>query len=139
MYLTRFSIRATPFQLRFSRILAKTYKDMMDNYIVDRQESDTSIVNLTVQIFSVKSIAHILFEEENLLAKVVDFYRDLVDRKYASGLKPLRVKTGMESNQNHFRDIIVVIVTCFQLPGPWKCGTMKTGLPTSRLSHVLLT
>ena len=98
MYWIKFSIRASPFQLRFSRILAKTYKGMMDNYIVDRQESDTSIVNLTVQIFSVKSIAHILFEEENLLAKVVDFYRDLVDRKYASGLKPLRVKTGMESN-----------------------------------------
>ena len=88
-------------QVKFSKVLGNAYKDMMDNFIVDRQETDTAVVNLTVQIFSVKSISHMLFEEENILAKIVDFYRDLVQREYFSGLKPKLRSKGMKNYQKN--------------------------------------
>eukprot|EP00095_Tigriopus_kingsejongensis_P008844 maker-scaffold15_size728074-snap-gene-2.18 protein:Tk08844 transcript:maker-scaffold15_size728074-snap-gene-2.18-mRNA-1 annotation:"ubiquitin-protein ligase e3 component n-recognin-" len=65
-------------KLKFARIFAQNYKFIMDEFIRDEQESDTTVVNLTVQIFTVKSIAHILIEEENIFFEIVNFYHALL-------------------------------------------------------------
>lgn len=65
-------------KLKFARLFARNYKFIMDEFIRDEQESDVTIVNLTVQMFTVKSIAHILIEEENLFYEVVNFLKTLL-------------------------------------------------------------
>ena len=46
----------------------------MTNYVADDQEPDATIVNLTVQFFTVKSIAHFLLEATDVFPKLVDMF-----------------------------------------------------------------
>merc|ERR1719264_13170 len=45
-------------KLHFSRLFIRNYEAVMDGFMLDDQEDDASITSLTVQIFTVKSIAH---------------------------------------------------------------------------------
>ena len=46
----------------------------MHDYMSDDQEADSTIVNLSVQIFTVPSVAHYLVEHKNGLSKLLEFF-----------------------------------------------------------------
>ena len=77
------------------QIFVDNYVTIMTNFVADDQETDLSIVNLTVQFFTVKSIAHYLLEHSDVFKKLVDmFSRRLIEHiKELDSTNPDRGKT----------------------------------------------
>lgn len=55
----------------FSRIFTRNYPHLMKDFIEDDHEHSLSVTSLSVQIFTVPTLAHMLIAEENVLAIVL--------------------------------------------------------------------
>lgn len=61
-------------KMELARIFVDNYVQIMTNFVSDDQEEDLTIVNMTVQFFTVKSIAHYLLEATDVFSKLVDMF-----------------------------------------------------------------
>jgi hypothetical protein len=67
-------------KLELARVFVDNYETIMTNFVADDQETDQTIVNLTVQFLTVKSIAHYLLQESDVFVSLVDmFARRLIE------------------------------------------------------------
>ena len=73
----------------------------MSDFINDDQETETSVTTLTVQIFTVKSIAQILLEEENAFFFLITFYRNQL-AEHVDDAGVLCLETWMEEVKNEY-------------------------------------
>ena len=58
----------------------------MYDFMTDDQELDVSIANLSVQIFTVPSVAHHLIEKQDCLTKMVEFFTQIFEDEAKYGL-----------------------------------------------------
>ena len=77
----------------FFKLFIRNYGAILCDFINDDQEMETTVTNLTVQIFTVKSIAHILIEEENAFFFIMTFFRNQMEEhvdasKFSSKILP---------------------------------------------------
>ncbi len=61
-------------KLEFAKMFVDNYQQIIENYSRDDQERDVTLVNLTVQFFTVKSIAQTLLVETDVFSKLVDVF-----------------------------------------------------------------
>ncbi len=64
-----------------TQLYIRNYVSIMEGFITDDQEDDASITNLTVQLFTVKSISHKLLEEEDAFFIIANFYRAEMEKR----------------------------------------------------------
>ena len=65
---------------RLSVIFAKNYPLIVDDYLRDDQEKDASIMSLSVQIFTVPSLALHLIEYCDAMAKLIQGFQVVIDK-----------------------------------------------------------
>ena len=58
-------------KMKLSVIFAQNYPEIVEDYYCDDQERESSIMSLSVQIFTVPSIAHHLIESCDAMAKML--------------------------------------------------------------------
>ena len=58
----------------------------MYDFMTDDQELDVSIANLSVQIFTVPSVAHHLIEKQDCLTKMVEFFTQIFEDEAKYGI-----------------------------------------------------
>ena len=58
----------------------------MYDFMTDDQELDVSIANLSVQIFTVPSVAHHLIEKQDCLTKMVEFFTQIFEDEAKYGV-----------------------------------------------------
>jgi len=61
-------------KLKFAKIYVEEYDSIIRNFIADDQEPDVTVTNLTVQFFTVKSIAHELLKETDVFDELVNVF-----------------------------------------------------------------
>lgn len=61
-------------KMHLAKEFVKNYKQILNNFVVDDQEMDFSLVNLTVQFFTVKSIGQTLMEETDVFHVLIDMF-----------------------------------------------------------------
>ena len=66
-------------KIKLGEVYLNHYQALMNDYMNDDQEPDVSIVNLTVQILTVPSVAHHLVEKCNGLAKLVEYFTHIFE------------------------------------------------------------
>ena len=64
---------------RLSVIFAENYPLIVDDYLRDDQEKDASIMSLSVQIFTVPSLALHLIEHCDAMAKLIQGFQVVID------------------------------------------------------------
>ncbi len=75
------------------QMFVRHYDTIMENFVRDDQEDDTTFVNLTVQFFTVKSIAHLLMTETDVFSKLVNMFR----RRLIGHLgEPVKMRNGVK-------------------------------------------
>ena len=74
-------------KIKLGEVYLKHYQSLMNDYMNDDQEPDVSIVNLTVQILTVPSVAHHLVEKSNALAELVEYFTTIFndEARYVDG------------------------------------------------------
>ena len=86
-------------QVLLAKTFAENYSKILSNFTADDQESDVSVVNLTVQFFTVKSIAHILLQETDVFKQVVEaFSKRLIDH-----IKEFGTRMDDDEDENFFQ------------------------------------
>ncbi len=75
--LTEGPMKEYEMKLEVAKLYVKNYKTIMFDFIGDDQESDVSITNLTVQLFTVPSIAHILMEKMDAFNVMISFFKQV--------------------------------------------------------------
>ena len=65
---------------RLSVIFAENYPLIVDDYLRDDQEKDASIMSLSVQIFTVPSLALHLIEHCDAMAKLIQGFQVVIDK-----------------------------------------------------------
>ena len=79
----------------------KHYQTIMREFVDDDQETDISITNISVQIFTVPTIAHDLIEAHNAFQEMAEyFYTELNEQKSSEG--QLMLEAWMEDVHNQF-------------------------------------
>ena len=79
----------------------KHYQTIMREFVDDDQETDISITNLSVQIFTVPTIAHDLIEAHNAFHVMADYFiSELNEQKSSEG--QLMLEAWMEDVHNQF-------------------------------------
>ena len=73
-------------KLKVSEIYLEHYKTIMYDFMTDDQELDVSIANLSVQIFTVPSVAHHLIEKQDCLTKMVEFFTQIFEDEAKYGI-----------------------------------------------------
>ena len=73
-------------KLKVSEIYLEHYKTIMYDFMTDDQELDVSIANLSVQIFTVPSVAHHLIEKQDCLTKMVEFFTQIFEDEAKYGM-----------------------------------------------------
>ena len=70
-----------------SDIYLENYEIIMNDFMIDDQEQDVSIANLSVQIFTVPSVAHNLIENHDALTKMIELFTKIFEDevKYVDG------------------------------------------------------
>uniref|UniRef100_A0A914H4U2 E3 ubiquitin-protein ligase n=1 Tax=Globodera rostochiensis TaxID=31243 RepID=A0A914H4U2_GLORO len=66
----------------FGRLLVRNYNVIFDDFIEDDHEHSVSVTSMTVQIFSVPTVARRLISEENALYVCMEYLRDFCTRRY---------------------------------------------------------
>ena len=61
------------------------YKSILNAYIGDDQEMENSITNLSVQMFTVPSIAESLIEEFNAVEAMTSFFLEQLEEQVIAG------------------------------------------------------
>ncbi|CAG0917514.1 unnamed protein product [Notodromas monacha] len=64
---------------QFAVLFANNYCSLLDDHVDDDQVSHASIVSMSVQLFTVPSVAHYLIEEYNILARLLLAYTSSMD------------------------------------------------------------
>ena len=62
-----------------SDIYLENYEIIMNDFMTDDQEQDVSIANLSVQIFTVPSVAHNLIENHDALTKMIELFTKIFE------------------------------------------------------------
>ena len=87
----------------------KHYKTIMNDFVSDDQETDISITNISVQIFTVPTIAHDLVEFHNAFHIMADYFLfELNDQKSDAG--HLMLEQWMEDVHNLFDRVYHVLL-----------------------------
>jgi hypothetical protein len=63
---------------------------------------DASVTSLTVQLFTVKSIAHRLLEEEDAFFALTSFYRDQMNKRIYNDDKQLNLEQWIEDDEAEY-------------------------------------
>ncbi|XP_050407008.2 E3 ubiquitin-protein ligase UBR2 isoform X1 [Patella vulgata] len=66
---------------RFAIIFTKNYRAMMAEFFLDDHDHDVSVLSLTVQIFTVPSLARVLITKYNLLEVIIRAFLEPCERK----------------------------------------------------------
>lgn len=71
----------------FFQLYVTQYRSIMNAFIGDDQEADISITNLSVQMFTVPSIAENLIEEYNAFYAMASFFHEQLEEQKIVGGK----------------------------------------------------
>ena len=61
-------------KLELAKVFTDNYGTILKNFVKDDQEQESTVVNLTVQFFTVKSIAHHLLATTDVFTTLIDLY-----------------------------------------------------------------
>ena len=121
-------------KVELARTFSRNYSDIMSNFTTDDQESDVTVVNLTVQFFTVKSIAHSLMSETDIFATLVRvFAKRLADHlaefggrnhesEFQTGVDPALSVLMMEEKAEYARFETVLTDLMYLLRVPFESG-----------------
>lgn len=114
----------------FAKSFTKLYDQLMQDYINDNHEASFSIIHLSIQIYSVPSLAHSLIEEDDALFSIAkSFYKEcdkhVVNNKNGAG--KLVVKRDQANSFKRAQAVLtdlryLLIVT----PTNWTDGLRKS-------------
>ena len=84
--------------------------------MTDDQELDVSIANLSVQIFTVPSVAHHLIEKQDCLTKMVEFFTQIFEDEAKYGVVHQILSPISNSESTNFLNEYVFIMISFSTP-----------------------
>ena len=86
IFISDFFLQNPENKLKVSEIYLEHYKTIMYDFMTDDQELDVSIANLSVQIFTVPSVAHHLIEKQDCLTKMIEFFTQIFEDEAKYGI-----------------------------------------------------
>ncbi|KAG1675618.1 E3 ubiquitin-protein ligase UBR2 [Nymphon striatum] len=78
----------------FSKIITRNYPSLISEFIADDHDHSLSITSLTVQVFTVPSVAHMLIEEDNAIHVIMSAFNEECEKKK-------KAETGKLSFERH--------------------------------------
>lgn len=73
------ALKSPETKLKLGQVYLENYRTIMVDFMSDDQEPDVSIANLSVQIFTVPSVAHHLLESFDALSHLVKFFTQIFE------------------------------------------------------------
>ena len=102
-------------KLKVSEIYLEHYKTIMYDFMTDDQELDVSIANLSVQIFTVPSVAHHLIEKQDCLTKMVEFFTQIFEDEAKYGIVHHMLSRILNLRKNFRRFSLFCYSTSFEV------------------------
>ncbi|XP_052769327.1 E3 ubiquitin-protein ligase UBR2-like isoform X1 [Mya arenaria] len=105
---------------KFAIIFTKHYSDLMKAFCLDDHDHDVSIASLSVQIFTVISLARLLVSEHNLLSVILQTFLQACEEKKKDGkLSFERAGTQMFKRACFSLHDLKYALLCKPGPGEW--------------------
>ena len=101
---------------RLSVIFAENYPLIVDDYLRDDQEKDASIMSLSVQIFTVPSLALHLIEHCDAMAKLIQGFQVVIDSVARENFDNTQIRKDISLKFNYGSTTDVLSVICM-----WGC------------------